>query len=159
MHDGEPFTAHDVDFTFSRIIYNHDIPASSRPSFHFRHRDEERRRLGRDTHDGHSPGRLHRPVRAAGAFRPLPPVHGDLMYPKHILEQYVDDGTFSAVWDIETDPGGGHRDGHSPLTHMIPANVWLCSAIPITGSGMTRATPCPTWMRSSMLSSPTSRKS
>ena len=40
-HDGQPFTAHDVDFTFNRIIYNHDIPASSRPSFHFRVFDEE----------------------------------------------------------------------------------------------------------------------
>ena len=28
-HDGYPFTAHDVDFTFNRIIYNHDIPAST----------------------------------------------------------------------------------------------------------------------------------
>ena len=25
-HDGQPFTAHDVDFTFNRIIYNDDIP-------------------------------------------------------------------------------------------------------------------------------------
>ena len=28
-HDGEPFTAHDVDFTFNRIIYNHDIPRAA----------------------------------------------------------------------------------------------------------------------------------
>ena len=40
-HDGERFTAHDVGFTFNRIIYNHDIPASSRPSFHFRFLDDE----------------------------------------------------------------------------------------------------------------------
>ena len=32
-HDGQPFTAHDVDFTFNRIIYNHDIrPAAARRS-------------------------------------------------------------------------------------------------------------------------------
>ena len=40
-HDGQPFTAHDVDFTFNRIIYNDDIPASSRPTFNFRYLDEE----------------------------------------------------------------------------------------------------------------------
>ena len=39
-HDGTPFTAHDVDFTFNRIIYNDDIPASSRPSFTFRVQDD-----------------------------------------------------------------------------------------------------------------------
>ena len=36
-HDGQPFTAHDVDFTFNKIIYNDDIPASSRPAFTFRY--------------------------------------------------------------------------------------------------------------------------
>ena len=40
-HDGQPFTAHDVDFTFNRIIYNDDIPASSRSTFEFRFLDEE----------------------------------------------------------------------------------------------------------------------
>ena len=40
-HDGQPFTAHDVEFTFNRIIYNPDIPASSRPAFHFRSLNEE----------------------------------------------------------------------------------------------------------------------
>ena len=39
-HDGQPFTAHDVDFTFNRITYNDDIPASARSSFNFRFLDE-----------------------------------------------------------------------------------------------------------------------
>ena len=29
-HDGEPFTAHDVEFTFNRIVYNDDIPTTDR---------------------------------------------------------------------------------------------------------------------------------
>ena len=29
-HDGQPFTAHDVEFTFNRIIYNEDIPTGTR---------------------------------------------------------------------------------------------------------------------------------
>ena len=40
-HDGEPFTAHDVDFTFNRIIYNDEIPASARSTFEFRHIDDD----------------------------------------------------------------------------------------------------------------------
>ena len=35
-HDGTPLTAHDVEFTFNRVIYNDDFQASSRASFEFR---------------------------------------------------------------------------------------------------------------------------
>ena len=42
-HDGEPFTAHDVDFTFNRIIYNDDIPASGRSTFEFQYLGRQRR--------------------------------------------------------------------------------------------------------------------
>ena len=33
-HNGQRFTANDVDFTFSKVIYNDDIPASSYPGVH-----------------------------------------------------------------------------------------------------------------------------
>ena len=39
-HDGQPFTAHDVDFTFNRITYNHDIASSDSATFHFRVQDK-----------------------------------------------------------------------------------------------------------------------
>ena len=103
-HDGEPFTAHDVDFTFNRIIYNDDIPASSRPSFNFRHWDEE------------SGTWVEAPMTVTALddftvrcvlpvpFAPFLRSMGTSIYPRHILEQYVDDGTFTEVWDIETDP-------------------------------------------------------
>ena len=38
--DGAPFTADDVLFTFQRIIYNDDIPASARPGLTIRYLDE-----------------------------------------------------------------------------------------------------------------------
>ena len=40
-HDGEPFTARDVEFTFYRIIYNPEIEAKGRSIFTFRFLDEE----------------------------------------------------------------------------------------------------------------------
>ena len=40
-HDGEKFTAADVDFTFNRIIYNEDIDASDRAQFTLRYWDAE----------------------------------------------------------------------------------------------------------------------
>ena len=103
-HDGHALTAHDVDFTFNRIIYNQDIPASSRPAFHFRFLDEESSKWQE------SPMTVRAlddytvecvlPVPFAAFLRAM----GTAIYPKHILEKHVDDGTFASTWDIDTDP-------------------------------------------------------
>lgn len=103
-HDGTPFTAHDVDFTFNRIIYNDDIPTNDRATFTFRYIDEE---TGEWTE-----GRMT--VRALDdytvecvlpvSFAPFLRSMGQAIYPKHILEPHVNDGTFGSVWDVETDP-------------------------------------------------------
>ncbi|MDE0137293.1 MAG: ABC transporter substrate-binding protein [bacterium] len=103
-HDGEPFTAQDVDFTFNRIIYNDDIPVGARSVFTFRHFDaasgawEESRMIVKalDTHTVEFV--LPRP------FAPFLRSLGTPIYPRHILEKHVDDGTFSSAWDIDTHP-------------------------------------------------------
>ena len=102
-HDGEPFTAHDVDFTFNRIIFNHEIPASSRSTFEFLYLDENG-----DWQEGHMDVaaiddhtvEFSLPVPFAPFLRSM----GTAIYPRHILEPHVDDGTFVDTWDIETDP-------------------------------------------------------
>ena len=76
-HDGEPFTAHDVAFTFNRIIYNPEINASARATFTFRFLDEETGAWRGRPDVGQGAGRLHGGVRPAGAVRPLPARHGD----------------------------------------------------------------------------------
>ena len=103
-HDGQPFTAHDVDFTFNRIIYNYDIPATSRPAFHFRVLDEESGEweeapMTVTALDDYTV-QCVLPVPFAPFLRSM----GTAIYPKHILEKHVDDGTFAATWDINTDP-------------------------------------------------------
>ena len=103
-HDGEPFSAEDVEFTFNRIIYNDDIPASSRPSFTFRFLDEASRqwqeaRMGVEALDDHTV-RFDLPVPFAPFLRSL----GTAIYPRHVLERYVDAGTFTQAWGIESDP-------------------------------------------------------
>ena len=75
-HDGEPFTAHDVDFTFNRIIYNHDIPASSRPAFHFRFLNEETGKWEEVPMTVRALDDFHGRVRSPAALRPVPPLHG-----------------------------------------------------------------------------------
>ena len=119
-HDGERFTAHDVDFTFNRIIYNHDIPASSRPAFHFRFLDE-------------STGKWEEAPMTVRAlddytvecvlplpFAPFLRSMGTAIYPKHILERHVEDGTFNSTWDIETDPAEVIGTGPFTIESYVP---------------------------------------
>ncbi len=101
-HDGQPFTAHDVDFTFNKIIYNDDIPASSRPAFTFRYLEGGEWTQGEMTVTALDDYTVfcELPVSFAPFLRSM----GTAIYPKHILEQYVDEGTFATTWDISTDP-------------------------------------------------------
>ena len=103
-HDGQPFTAHDVDFTFNRIIYNEDIPASSRPAFNFRFLDEasgewQEAPMTVTAVDDYTV-QCVLPVSFAPFLRSM----GTAIYPRHILEPHVDDGTFVDTWGIDTDP-------------------------------------------------------
>ena len=103
-HDGEPFTAHDVGFTFNRIIYNDDIPASSRPAFHFRFLDEESGEWKEEPMTVTALDDYTVECVLPGPFAPFLRSMGTAIYPKHILEKHVDDGTFTSTWDIDTDP-------------------------------------------------------
>ena len=103
-HDGTPFTAADVLFTFNRIIYNDDIEASNRPTFIFRFPDPatgawQEAPMTVTALDDHTV-RFALPVPFAPFLRSL----STGIYPKHVLEPYVDAGTFSDAWDIDTDP-------------------------------------------------------
>ena len=103
-HDGQPFTARDVDFTFNRVIYNDEIPASARASFTFRYPDEETggwqsAPMTVEAVDDYTV-RFVLPVPFAPFLRSM----GTAIYPEHILGPYAEDGTFAEVWGIDTDP-------------------------------------------------------
>ena len=103
-HDGTPFTAQDVEFTFNEIIYNEDIPASSRSSFTFRQRDEdtgiwEESQMAVVAVDDYTLVCI-----LPQPFAPFLRSMGTAIFPRHILKEHVDDGTFNEVWDITTPP-------------------------------------------------------
>ena len=102
-HDGTPFTAQDVDFTFNRIIYNDDIRASARPVFTFRFLGEdgswEEAEMSVEAIDDYTV-QFVLPVPFAPFLRSM----GTAIYPKHLLEQVVDEGVFAETWGIETNP-------------------------------------------------------
>ena len=102
-HDGEPFTAHDVEFTFNDIIYNEEIDTSDRATFTFRFLDEG---TGTWTEDQMMVTALDDYTVQCVLPTPFAPFlrfMGTAIYPRHILEPSVDDGTFSEVWGIDTD--------------------------------------------------------
>ena len=103
--DGAPFSADDVIFTFAKIIYNDDIPASARPGLTIRYRDAatqtwKRGQVKAEKIDDHTVS-FTLPVPFAPFLRSM----GTSIYPRHILERHVDDGTFTSTWDVGTAPG------------------------------------------------------
>ena len=133
-HDGQPFTAHDVEFTFNRILYNPDIPASSSGSFYFRFVNEdtgewEEAPMTVTVIDDYTV-RCVLPQPFATFLRSM----GTAIYPRHILEPHVDDGTFVDIWDIDTDPSeiigtgpftiGSYTPGERVVMERNP-NYWL----------------------------------
>ncbi|WP_419838405.1 ABC transporter substrate-binding protein [Candidatus Poriferisodalis sp.] len=102
-HDGTPFTAHDVDFTFNHVVYNDDFNASSRATFEFRYlNDDEEWEVSNMTVaalDDHSVEFV-----LPQPFAPFLRSMGTAIYPKHILEGPINAGTFTEFWNIDTDP-------------------------------------------------------
>ena len=134
-HDGEPFSARDVDFTFNRIIYNDEIPASARPTFEFRYFEDGSWQTGRMTvaaTDDHTV-QITLPVPFAPFLRSL----GTAIYPEHLLAPHIDDGTFASVWDIDTNPSdivgtgpfsiASYEPGEQLVLHRN-SNYWLTDA-------------------------------
>ncbi len=102
-HDGEPFTAADVEFTFNQIIYNEDIPTSDRAAFTFRLLDDngewQEAPMTVTAIDDYTL-RCVLPVSFAPFLRSM----SQSIFPQHILQPYIDEGMFAEVWDIDTDP-------------------------------------------------------
>ena len=136
-HDGAPFTAHDVEFTFNRIIYNPDIPASSRASFHFRFLNEETGAWEESPMSVTALDDYTVECVLPAPFAPFLRSMGTAIYPRHILEKYVDDGAFNDIWDINTDPteiigtGPFTIESYVPgerLVHKRNPDYWLKDA-------------------------------
>ena len=133
-HDGEPFTAADVEFTFNRIIYNPDIPASSRPSFNFRYLDDSSGEWVEAPMSVKAIDQYTVECVLPVPFAPFLRTMGTAIYPKHLLEKHVADGTFADTWDINTAPSEIVGTGPFTISRYIPGeqvvmarnpNYWL----------------------------------
>ena len=120
-HDGQPFTAEDVVFTFNQIIYNDDIPISVRKSFEFDHPVDTLTSSSRKTRmtvrmlDDHTV-EFTLPV----PFSPLLRSMNTAIYPEHILAAYIDIGTFTEAWDLDTPLASIVGTGPFTITSYTP---------------------------------------
>ncbi len=92
--DGVPFTADDVVFTFNELIYNDQIPSSSRDIFTVDGKIFQVSKLDDWT------VLFVLPFKFAPFLRSL----SQEILPKHKLEKIVKEGKFNFAWGIDTDP-------------------------------------------------------
>ncbi|MCA9400284.1 MAG: ABC transporter substrate-binding protein [Candidatus Omnitrophica bacterium] len=94
FNDGVAMTADDVLFTFNDVIYNQDIPSSSRDIFTIDGKEFNVTKIDDYT------VQFQLPVKFAPFLRGMT----QEILPKHILEKSVQDGSFNFTWGIDTDP-------------------------------------------------------
>jgi len=92
--DGEDFTADDVVFTYNKLIYNPDIPTSSRDIMMVGGKPFLVEKIGKDKVQ----------FRLSSPFAPFLRVLTQEILPKHILEKAVDEKKFNSTWGINTAP-------------------------------------------------------
>ena len=119
-HDGTPFTAHDVVFTFNDIVYNPDIETNARAAFNFRIVDEETgawqtAAMTVTALDDHTV-QCKLPVPFAPFLRSMEAA----IFPRHILAPHVEDGTFADAWGIDSDPSRVIGTGPFTLARYRP---------------------------------------
>ena len=93
-NDGKPFTADDVVFTFNELIYNDNIPTSSRDIFTLEGKPVEVAKV-----DDHTVT-FKTPVKFAPFLRAM---EQDIL-PKHVLEGMVRDGDFNSALGVDAAP-------------------------------------------------------
>lgn len=94
--DGEPLTADDVVFTWNDVIYNTNIDNVTRDSFIINGKKFKVTKLDDLTIQVETPVVYAPFLEAFGAGVPI--------IPRHILEQYVTNGTFTSTYNITSKP-------------------------------------------------------
>ncbi|HAW50446.1 TPA: ABC transporter substrate-binding protein [bacterium] len=92
--DGVPFTADDVLFTYNSLIYNDDIPTSTRDIMTVDGKKFIVKKLGTWTVEFILPK----------PFAPFLRQVGSAILPKHILEESVLKKEFTSTWGVDTSP-------------------------------------------------------
>jgi peptide/nickel transport system substrate-binding protein len=108
--DGRPFTSEDVVFTFNQLIYNPDIPTSSRDIFTVEGKTFKVEKVNDYT------VKFTLPCKFAPFLRTM----SQEILPKHILEEIVKQGKFNYYWGLDTNPKDIIGTGPFKLEKYLP---------------------------------------
>jgi len=108
--DGKHFTSDDVVFTFNKLIYNPDIPASARDIFTIEGKTFKVEAVDKFT------VRFTLPCKFAPFLRSM----SQEILPKHVLEEVVREGKFSYHWGLDSEPGSIIGTGPFKLHKYLP---------------------------------------
>ncbi len=113
-NDGAAFTADDVVFTFDGLIYNTDIPTSSRDVLTIEGKRIQVRKIDDYTVDFILPER----------FAPFLQLMSQEILPRHKLKQYLEKGTFNSCWGVNENPENIVGTGPYKIEEYRPAE-WI----------------------------------
>jgi len=108
--DGKKFTADDVVFTFNDLIYNEDIPNSSRDIFTIEEKVFKVEKIDDFTVRFNLPGK----------FAPFLRSMSQEILPEHILKKHVEGGRFNFTWGTDSNPDEIIGTGPFKLTKYLP---------------------------------------
>jgi len=89
-NDGEKFTADDVVFTYNNLIYNRSIPTSSRDILTVKGKEIKVKKIDNYTVEFDLPEK----------FAPFLRLMTQEIFPRHILEKRVKEGTITSSWGV-----------------------------------------------------------
>lgn len=112
--DGTAFTADDVVFTYNRLIYNPDIPTSSRDVLTIEGKTIKVRKIDEYTVEFTLPER----------FAPFLSLMGQEILPKHKLKGYIEKGFFNSCWGVNEKPENIVGTGPYRIKEYRPAE-WV----------------------------------
>ncbi|NPA58101.1 MAG: ABC transporter substrate-binding protein, partial [Aquificae bacterium] len=92
--DGKPVSADDVVFTYNEIYYNPDIPSSAKDMLIVDGKKFKVRKIDDRTVEFVIPK----------PFAPFLQAVGQPILPRHVLEKYVKNKTFTSAWGVNTPP-------------------------------------------------------
>jgi peptide/nickel transport system substrate-binding protein len=113
-NDGVDFTADDVVFTFNSLIYNPEIPTSSRDVLSINGKPIKVKKLDAHTVEFSLPEK----------FAPFLRLMGQEILPKHKLQEAVEKGIFNSCWGVNEKPENIVGTGPYRLKEYRPAE-WV----------------------------------
>ncbi|MEK7468967.1 MAG: ABC transporter substrate-binding protein [Planctomycetota bacterium] len=128
-HDGAPFTADDVVFTWNEIMMNETVPYPGRAALYVPVKDESGKvvpKANKVEKVDEFTLRFTLPRRHALYLTRM----NITVYPKHVLKPRIDDGSFTSTWNVGTPPAQVIGTGPFIPSEYVPGERFILKRNP-----------------------------